>query len=353
MLGRRRSGPQRRRQDVRRRHGILDGEVDADAADRRHRVRGVADAQESRAVPPGEAVHANRQELHVVPGAQFPDLLAQHRREPGHAVAKGREAGGADSLERALRDHVAALPVVAAVDHDEDLPRVEAPHALRRALPARREVEPQHVHRSSQLLHLQSGLRAERGVSPVGRDDEIAADRDRARQSGCLHADHAPRLLEQPGRFGPHHQAENRKPAGLSGQEIEEVPLRHEDQEPAARRQVTEVGERHGDLADLDGQLADLLMRKLQEVVEQPQLMHDVERRGVDRVAPEVPEEIGVLLEHEDGDAGARQQQAEHHAGRSAAGDAALHGACALVHESRSSLCRRRRLSARVAADRK
>jgi len=35
------------------------------------------------------------------------------------------------------------------------------------------------------------------------------------------------------------------KPAGLSGQEIEEVPLRHEDQEPAARRQVTEVGERH------------------------------------------------------------------------------------------------------------
>src|SRR5439155_16142354 len=62
--------------------------------------------------------------------------------------------------------------------------------------------------------------------------------------------------------------------------------------------------------------LADLLVRKLQEVVEQPQLVHDVERRRVDRVAPEVPEEIGVLLEHEDGDAGARQDRTVHRAVR-------------------------------------
>ena len=57
--------------------------------------------------------------------------------------------------------------------------------------------------------------------------------------------------------------------------------------------------------------------------VEQPELVHHLQRRRVDRVAAEVAQEVGVLLEHDDLDAGAREQQAEHHAGRPAAGDAA------------------------------
>ena len=36
----------------------------------------------------------------------------------------------------------------------------------------------------------------------------------------------------------------------------------------------------------------------------------------MDGVAAEVAQEVGVLLEHHDIDAGARQQIAEHHAGR-------------------------------------
>ena len=36
--------------------------------------------------------------------------------------------------------------------------------------------------------------------------------------------------------------------------------------------------------------------------------------------------EIGVLLQHHDIDAGAGQQEAQHHAGRAAAGDGALGG---------------------------
>ena len=43
-------------------------------------------------------------------------------------------------------------------------------------------------------------------------------------------------------------------------------------------------------------------------------------------VAAEVAEEIGVLLEHDHVDAGPREQEAEHHARRPAAGDAALGG---------------------------
>ena len=44
----------------------------------------------------------------------------------------------------------------------------------------------------------------------------------------------------------------------------------------------------------------------------------------MNRVAAEIAKEIGVLLQHHDLNAGARQQESEHHAGGAAAGDAAL-----------------------------
>ena len=39
-----------------------------------------------------------------------------------------------------------------------------------------------------------------------------------------------------------------------------------------------------------------------------------LEGRGMNGVAAKVAQEVGVLLEHDDVDAGARQQEAEHHA---------------------------------------
>ena len=47
---------------------------------------------------------------------------------------------------------------------------------------------------------------------------------------------------------------------------------------------------------------------------------------GVDGVAAEIAEEILVLLQHDDIDARARQQQPEHHAGGPSANDAAADG---------------------------
>ena len=76
--------------------------------------------------------------------------------------------------------------------------------------------------------------------------------------------------------------------------------------------------------ANLRGQRFDLLMRQLQELVDQAELEHQFERRRMNRVAAEIAEEIGVLLQHHDMNAGARQQKSEHHPGGAAAGDAAL-----------------------------
>src|SRR4051812_15556784 len=54
----------------------------------------------------------------------------------------------------------------------------------------------------------------------------------------------------------------------------------------------------------------------------------------MDRVAAEVAQEVGMLFQHDDVDAGAPQQKAEHHAGRTTAHDAAG-GLDTLIVESR------------------
>jgi hypothetical protein len=64
-------------------------------------------------------------------------------------------------------------------------------------------------------------------------------------------------------------------------------------------------------------------VRQLQELIQQAKLVDDFERGRVDGIAAEVAQEVGMLLQHHDVDAGARQQQPQHHAGGPAAGDAA------------------------------
>jgi hypothetical protein len=89
---------------------------------------------------------------------------------------------------------------------------------------------------------------------------------------------------------------------------------------------MTKVTDRYQGIADLSHELRKLLMRQAQKLVQQPQLMHEFQSRGVDRVAAEIAKEVGVLLEHDDVDAGTGQEEAEHHAGRTAASDTTTRG---------------------------
>ena len=66
------------------------------------------------------------------------------------------------------------------------------------------------------------------------------------------------------------------------------------------------------------------LMRPLQKFVEQAQLVHHLKRRWMDRVAAKITQEVLVLLKDDNFHAGARQQKAQHHAGWSSAGYAAM-----------------------------
>ena len=99
--------------------------------------------------------------------------------------------------------------------------------------------------------------------------------------------------------------------------------MRHQRDELAPGRQVGEIRDLDAGVADPALELAHLLVRPREELLEQAELIHHLQRRRMNGVAAKVAQEIAVLLEHHDLDAGARQEQAEHHPGRPAAGNGA------------------------------
>ena len=117
-------------------------------------------------------------------------------------------------------------------------------------------------------------------------------------------------------RLGAADQPERRVAGGLGGQEIQEIPLRHEGQEAVAGRQPAEIGDPVAAPADDAREVLHAALGEGAEALGEAQLVHQVEGGGVDRVAAEVAEEIRVLLQHGDVDARAGEEQSGHHPGR-------------------------------------
>ena len=306
ILVRHLAGAQRTRELVRRRDRVLHRHVDADAADRRHRMRRIANAQEPGSPPFLQPIDRDAEQLDVVPAFQFADPVGEKRRHFDDAAAEGFEALGLHPLDAAFRNDIGALPVIAAIEHDHEPARFDMAERIGAVARLARQAKPQHVHRRAVVLAHESRFFAHGRMASVAADGEVGADRELSLRRPGDQADDAPVFLDQVGRVRLHAQVEGFVALALLGQEVEEVPLRHERDEFAVGGQMAEIGHLKVFGPDLGGQRFDLLMRQLQEPVEEPKLVHQLERRGMNRVAAEVAEEIGVLLQHHDANAGAR-----------------------------------------------
>jgi hypothetical protein len=96
------------------------------------------------------------------------------------------------------------------------------------------------------------------------------------------------------------------------------MPLRHEADEFAVRRQAGEIGHAHNTTIEDVLHSRHLLMRNFEELIEQPEFMHQFVSGWMDGVAAKVAKKIRVFLEHDDSDTGAGEQKPEHHSGWSA-----------------------------------
>lgn len=114
-------------EDARGRHGILNGEINADAANGRHGMGGVADAEQTREMPAAQAIDLDGKERHLIPrldlvGAGFAVRAgcSEKRNERCEIVPEGFQAGGLDMRgEAVFADDVAALEVIVSIDHDD------------------------------------------------------------------------------------------------------------------------------------------------------------------------------------------------------------------------------------------
>src|SRR5260370_20951520 len=80
---------------------------------------------------------------------------------------------------------------------------------------------------------------------------------------------------------------------------------------------MRKVGEWNHLIANLSGDLANFLMRPFEEVFENSQLVHHLQRRRMDRVPAEVAQKIRLLLKHDNFDSGAAQKKSQPHSGAS------------------------------------
>src|SRR3989441_8488988 len=109
--------------------------------------RAVPDVELTVMRQPPQTIDLHGEELDVVPVAQVADALAEEGCEPQDVGTQSVESASLDLGERSFAHDQTTLPVVAPVDHDEDLPVVDATQELPRIARLSGDAHPENIHR--------------------------------------------------------------------------------------------------------------------------------------------------------------------------------------------------------------
>src|SRR5690348_6633707 len=150
-------------------------------------MRGIADAQQAWAIPSAQTIDRDGQELDILPVLELPDAVANERRKPRNFRAEARNPAPAEFVIATLPDDEGALPIVAAVEHYENMAGIEPAEHLRLVVLSLGKTQPQHVDGSAQIDALETGALADDGVAAGGRDHEVAAQLSLGRVRPELH----------------------------------------------------------------------------------------------------------------------------------------------------------------------
>ena len=154
-----------------------------------------------------------------------------------------------------------------------------------------------------------------------------------ARRHSSFYAHDAAAIFHKSTDLGLHPKVKGRIASGVFSEEVQEIPLRHQRDEFAFSWQNREIGRYEFLAPHLRLQLWEFLMGTLQKLWQESELVHELESGRMDSIAPEVAEEIAVFLENDDVDAGSRQQEPEHHSGRTPTGYATSNLEVFKVHQ--------------------
>ena len=138
----------------------MNRDVDADTAERRHRVRRIADREIAWLVPLSQSIRTDGQELHLIPVANVVNTIGELGRDGGDIRPELLDRSRPHVACRAFRDDVRDLPVVAPIEHHEHPAGPESSGNCAPFVRALRHAEPQHIDRRGGLDPRQPGGRA-------------------------------------------------------------------------------------------------------------------------------------------------------------------------------------------------
>ena len=125
-----------------------------------------------------QTIDADRQQLHVVEGGDLGCEVDEKACLPHDVTPESIETAPMNLLDRALGNDVAALPIIAAIDRDEDAAGTEASDRLLGVAWLSRHAEPQDIHWRANILDAEAAARTKCRVTAIGGDDKIGFDFD-------------------------------------------------------------------------------------------------------------------------------------------------------------------------------
>ena len=127
-------------------------------------------------MPERQTVDRDGQQIDVVEAFEFGGAARQKWRKRLDALPKCRDALRFELTRRAFGYYIAALPVAAAIDEDENLAVIGPAKSLLWIAGRRGEPEPKNIHRSADFFWQESRLAADQRAAAVGADRQIRPD---------------------------------------------------------------------------------------------------------------------------------------------------------------------------------
>src|SRR5579863_1391292 len=209
-------------------------------------MRRIADAKQARGGPGYQAIDCHAEQLDIVERPQFIKPVFEKRSADGDRSPEGLDARRAHTLSTALGNYVGTLPVVIAIDGDDHRSGLEMTQYVDRIAGTLREAEPEHIDRCPQIPHRKSSRRAHGRRATITTNHETCMDLKGPVRGSRFDTADPPGGANQPRYLCLHEDPKARKASSLFEQEVQEVPLRHQCDEPARRQHTREIGDPEG-----------------------------------------------------------------------------------------------------------
>src|SRR4029453_13724549 len=205
----------------------------------------VTNAKQAVAVPFSQAVDLDGEEFDLCPIIQLADSIFQERSETNDVAMQGGQAALLDRVELAFWDNKTDLEIIAPVEENEQFPVAKKSKRLWRIVFPLGKAHPKDVNRDAEFLDLEISSRVRNRMAPIRANDQVSPHFAVALRGLYPNAGNIVIFKKQIDDFMLHVQSKGGELLCLAGDKIQKIPLRHESDEFAGRRQTREISDRN------------------------------------------------------------------------------------------------------------